>query len=392
MGRERTRQELARENSLLRQRLAEAEETLDAIRGGHVDAVVAAGPDGEQVFTLRGADYIYRILIETMNEGAAILSEGMCVTYCNKRFARILGIPMEKITGTQVSGLVCESHRAAFGSILSGENGARGEVCFMKANGCVPLMVSASRLDSGVSGHCIVCTDLTELKDAQSRLQKLNSELEERVAMRTSALQASKEEKEILLREIHHRVKNNLQLISSLLSLQARSSGDAKAALALDDSRNRINSIALVHKSIYGTKSISSMGSQKYLKSLAENMAGSAGEGVKITVDADDMPLAMDSAIKFGLITNELLCNSLKHAFPDRKGNVSILLRGAKDDVVLVVKDDGRGIPGDVDWENSKSMGFTIVALLTKQLGGRIERVPGRGTEFRVTIPKKVLQ
>jgi len=186
-------QKLLKENEELRLRLAEAEETLIAIRKGEVDALVTSGPSGEQIFTLKGADYSYRILIETMNEGAALLDTEHAVSYCNRRLAEMLQFTLEQVMGKEIFDFVMKEDFPRFKSILeTGKNGSRGEVVFKKKDGsALPVIVACNSLQLETEEVCIVCTDLTELKKANDKLNQLNAELEARVLERTTKLKES---------------------------------------------------------------------------------------------------------------------------------------------------------------------------------------------------------
>jgi PAS domain S-box-containing protein len=198
----------------------------------------------------------------------------------------------------------------------------------------------------------------------------------------------SLEEKDILLAEINHRVKNNLQMISSLLHLEAMKSKEGSAILK--ESQNRIKSIALVHEILYKTKDFSSINISQYFKELAKRTAETMGmEKISISVDADDITLKMGTAIPCGIIVNELVMNSIKHAFPDKKGRIKIALHENGSGVELSVRDNGIGMPSDFDMENTKSLGLKLVKSLAEQLDGKMEFVHDNGTVFKIVFPNK---
>ena len=202
-------------------------------------------------------------------------------------------------------------------------------------------------------------------------------------------LEDQNEEKEFLLKEIHHRVKNNLGIVSSLLDLQAEKIKDPKIISAIEESRNRVYSMSMIHQKLYQGKNLSSISMQEYLVDLSRHILDSFGEEGRIgyTYDLEKMELDVDSAIPVGLIVNELLTNSYKHAFPDqRKGSINITCkRIAEDRILLEVADNGIGLL-EFDKEDDQGSGFgtQLINLLIQQLDGSIMTINGLGTRIRM--------
>jgi two-component sensor histidine kinase len=203
------------------------------------------------------------------------------------------------------------------------------------------------------------------------------------------ALRALVEEKVVLLREIHHRVKNNIQIISSLLRLQSRSIRDRAALDAVNECQNRIRSIALIHEKLYQSQDFARVDFGDYIENMVGHLVSfhsGVGGRVRFRLEADDVKLDINRAIPCGLIVNELATNALKHAFPEgRAGEIVIRLRaldGGRHE--LAVKDTGVGLPDGIAFETASSLGFQIVGDLVKQLEGTVEIVRGAGTEFIV--------
>jgi two-component sensor histidine kinase len=204
-------------------------------------------------------------------------------------------------------------------------------------------------------------------------------------------LRASLREKEVLLQEIHHRVKNNLQVVSSLLSLQAEQTKDRQTFEAFRESQNRIRSMALIHEKLYRSASVASVNFAEYIQSLAAALCrsyGAAVRGISLSIQADEVFLGIDRAAPCGLLLNELVSNALKHAFPaGRAGEIRIALRPAGDDLLtLVVSDNGVGLPQDLDFRHAGSLGLQLVNTLVSQLGGTITLHRHGGTEFEITL------
>lgn len=243
--------------------------------------------------------------------------------------------------------------------------------------------------------------EMDRLRAEREREKKVNEALAQRaeelarsVAERQRAeeqLRASLREKEVLLREIHHRVKNNLQVISSLLNLQSRYIHDPQAFEMFKESQNRVKSMAIIHEKMYKSKDLVKIDFAEYISNLLSHLFRTysvQADAVRLHIDVADVFLGIDTAIPCALIINELVSNSLKYAFPaDRKGSIRIALRADKDNrYTLTVSDDGVGFPQGLDFRTTDSLGLQIVTALTNQLEGTLELLDGRGTAFQLTF------
>lgn len=223
----------------------------------------------------------------------------------------------------------------------------------------------------------------------QSELYKqLQMELAER-QQAESKIRASLQEKEVLLKEIHHRVKNNLQVISSLLKLQSRYTQDSKTLDMLKESQNRVRSMALIHEKLYQSSDLARIDFADYMQNLAKNLLYSYSidaSAVKVEVIVDKVSLNLDTAIPCGLLINELISNALKYAFPDgRQGKICIEFSQVEgEQFLLTVRDNGIGFPADIDFRNTVSLGLRLACSLTEQLDGTIDMERNQGTVFRV--------
>jgi PAS domain S-box-containing protein len=256
--------------------------------------------------------------------------------------------------------------------------------------------------------------DITSRKLMESEIRSLNTVLEQRVKDRTEALtqanvaleeensqrvvaesrlQASLDEKVTLIREVHHRVKNNLQIIISLLNLQSRYITDEKTLAAIRESQNRVRAMALVHEKLYQADNVSKIQIQEYIRFLGNGLIqfyGAKSRGVHLTLDIGDIDAPINTAIPLGLIINELISNSLKYAFPEGKtGEITITVR--KEGCVLRVqyRDNGIGIPESLDWKNTRSLGLRLVNTLVDQLSGTVELDRHDGTYFSLVLNEK---
>jgi len=199
--------------------------------------------------------------------------------------------------------------------------------------------------------------------------------------------------KTLLMRELHHRVKNNLAVIASLLSMQAEKLTDERAIGALSDSQQRVMSMALIHESLYGSEHMDKLNFREYLEKLANQVhAAYATESdlVNVRIAAEDIDLPMHRVISCGLIVNELLSNALKYAYPHgHRGEIGIqFARIESGRLCLSCQDNGVGIPESFDWKHSSSLGLRIIQLLTEQLDGELILDRSRGTKFELLFHK----
>lgn len=239
-----------------------------------------------------------------------------------------------------------------------------------------------------------------------SDLADANEQLKSQIAERERAEQQIKkslEEKEVLLKEIHHRVKNNLQVISSLLYLQSRHILEPELLAHFMESQNRVKSMALIHERLYRTEDFTNIDFKEYIRALTDHLMNAyrTERGtVRLRIEVDDVKLGIDAAIPCGLMINELVSNALKYAFPEGSSRIeegSAVIRVAlhsrgedrADDVrphELVVEDNGVGLPGDFDFRRSESLGLQLVSSLTQQLGGSVELRRDGGTAFVISF------
>lgn len=195
-------------------------------------------------------------------------------------------------------------------------------------------------------------------------------------------------EKEVMLKEIHHRVKNNLQIISSLLELQSYQITDPETKVVFSESQNRVRTMALVHEKIYQSSDLSSINYREYIEQLIAYLSDAYhNPNVIHKIDAEDIRMSIDHAIPCGIIINELVSNSLKHAFPDQRvGRILISLKQKENTVVLRVSDNGIGLPPDFEIGNTKSLGLELVNALVHQLNAKMEIQLEEGTSFEIVF------
>ncbi len=288
----------------------------------------------------------------------------------------------------------------------------------VKANLVVPILleVNEENRSSSLWGLLIAhqCSNFREWEESQldllgqltvqiaiaiqqsNILQQAKSELEQREQAEVK-LRSALAEKEVLLKEVHHRVKNNLQIVSSLLHLQAQTIQDPQILKAIQESQNRIESISLIHKNLYTNPNIGEIDIAEYINNLVTGILISyqitPGQ-ISLQTDIDSVILNIDQAIPCGLIINELISNSLKHAFIDTlSGTISISLHKNKNhDIEIIIRDNGIGLADNVGWNTTPSLGLSLVYdLVTEQLEGSITIERNQGTIFNIRFSQSTL-
>ncbi|MFH1941286.1 MAG: PAS domain S-box protein, partial [bacterium] len=308
------------------------------------------------------------------------------LTEWNQGAEQIFGYERKEVIGKNIDDLITQPDvvdvaRALTHQTQSGEAMLPLETVRYRKDGTpVNVIVAGSPIKMGeeLHGIVVVYTDITERKKNEERIK------------------ASLAEKEILLKEIHHRVKNNLQVISSLLSLQSRHVKDEQALAMFRESQDRVKSMALIHEKLYQSEDLAHIDFSGYIQSLANDLfrAYRCDPGrISMDIKVENVSLTIDAAIPCGLIINELVSNALKYAFPPslkRRGKVSILLHPTDDGgVELIVKDNGVGMSEDLDIRKLDSLGMKLITVLAEdQLGGKVKVEKKRGMTFRIRFKR----
>jgi PAS domain S-box-containing protein len=237
------------------------------------------------------------------------------------------------------------------------------------------------------------------LQSAHQELERINQDLKNEIRERQNAedslrereerLRASLDEKNVLLTEIHHRVKNNMQVISSLMALQADEVRDAALRSVLLDVNHRVRSMAMVHEKLYQSSDLARIDFADYAQALLKYLwqaLGSGISGIRLDLNLEPVLLSVNAAVPCGLILNELFSNALKHAFTKRKNGTVIvsLQRDGSEGLHLCVRDNGIGFPPDYDWKNARSLGLRLVQMLAKQLNADVNVTSDKGTEITI--------
>ncbi|HMD89196.1 MAG TPA: GAF domain-containing protein [Anaerolineaceae bacterium] len=361
--------------------------------------------DNARLYTAAQRELEVRQLVEgKLRESNQLNSEVISganagIIVCDSQLRYMIWNPfMEKLTGISASSVLGKRAQDVylpmgvdrlFERALAGETVSIPDIQYITAervnwaSGFYGPHFSASGEIIGVIG---VVHDITERKEANEQIK---------TALR---------EKEVLLREVHHRVKNNLQVISSLLSLQADGIQDPQTHQMFNETQARVRSMALVHEGLYQSKDLARINFAEYIQKLTASLfhAFVINPNVDLQIEIEDIYLGVDTAIPCGLIINELVSNALKYAFPDgRRGQVWIILAGQGHPVggvegsniyTLIVQDNGIGFPKDLDFNATDTLGMQLVNILTKQLNGSIRMERDAGTKFTINFTERKIR
>jgi len=360
----------------------------------------------EQELRLNQSRETYQNLVEQSPQGTFIHDYKGKILYANRATLDILGIKnLSKVKNLSMFDWILPEYHGQIAkdkdAILAGKQ-VRFKLSKINTEKGTVIDVEYKPITfvyNGKPAVLVVFHDISmERKLNEERLraeiaETANIQLQREILERKVAeekVRHSLKEKEILLKEVHHRVKNNLQVISSILNLQSSYVSDNNIKNLLRESQNRIKSMAFIHESLYQTKDFSGIKFSDYIVNLSNNLVHtyiSTGEKVELELKIEEVFLNLDSAIPCGLILNELVSNTLKYAFPaSTKGALFIGLLQKDDEVEIIVKDNGRGLPAEVDYRNTQSLGLQLVITLVDQMNGKIELDNTAGANFRITF------
>lgn len=344
-----------------------------------------------EVQSLSTVEYSFRSLFENASVGILAVDSAGQIVDANALLLRLVGYASAELIGSSVDTLLPEAFRAAHkqhrveyvANPRVRQMGLGFDLTARRKDGTnIPVEISLSYAQ-GIT--------LAFVSDISAR--KLIEQERESLIKR---LQAALDEKVILIKEVHHRIKNNLAVVAGLLSLQAQSINDDKLTTALEESQRRVASIALVHEYLYASDRLDLINLGSYLRKLVNELASTYtryGSQSTVTLSLDDIELPVDYAIPCGLIVNELVSNAFKHAFPDsRRGEISLALRSfANGDVVLSCRDNGVGLDETRVRRTPPSLGLEIVRMLVLQIEGEFtqDTAHKQGAAFEIRFHGK---
>ena len=335
----------------------------------------------ERTDALQKSEQHFRAFVENANDVLFVLTPSGDFSYVSPRWKEAFGYEISETLGQPFRLFVHPDDDPTCAAFLqqilaTGEKQSGLEYRVLRKDGTyLWYTANAARVTDPVDGsHTLVGIgrDITGRKRAEEQLQR------------------SLEEKTVLLKEIHHRVKNNMTVVYSLLNLQAQKVTDPTCRAMFDESRNRVMSMALIHEKLYGSKDLAHVDYKEYLKSLVAGIAETyKRDNVVVSVAMEPLALDVNVGIPCGLIVNELVSNCLKYAFPvGRKGTITVGINNdSAGNNVMTVEDNGVGFPETVDFRNTTSLGLQLVNALSGQINGSIELSKVEGTKFSITFP-----
>ena len=328
---------------------------------------------------LKISEQYYKTIFENTGTATIIVEEDNLISLVNTEFEKLYGYNKADIEGKmewkqfvdkKYLSTMEKYHEAR--RINPSDAPRNYEFDFIDGNNTVKNIFATVAIIPGTKKSLISLQDVTERNIAENKLK------------------SSLKDKDMLMREIHHRVKNNLQIISSLLNLQTQYIKDEYALDIFTDSQNRVRSMAIIHEKLYKSESMSKIDFGDYITDLVESLFYNHDvdeSRIKLIKNMDKVYFNVDTAIPCGLIVNELITNCLKHAFPGNiNGEVRIDLFKIDDKYVLNVKDNGVGFPDNIDYKNTESLGLQLVTSLVNQIDGTIELDNGLGSNFKIVF------
>lgn len=329
---------------------------------------------------------LFKHLLESAPDAIIITNHLGEIVISNSQAEKLFCYPKEELVGQLIEVLIPDRYRK--GHVHHRNNyfeapsvrpmGAGIDLFARRRDGTefpAEISISPLRTEKGTYVTSVI-RDVTDRKKVEEKIR------------------ASLREKEVLLKEVHHRVKNNLQVISSIINLQAQTLEDEATRNLFNDTRSRVRSIALVHERLYESKNLVDIDFRSYVEGLAKDICevyGVNSDTIKIAIIMNPIHLDIDKVVNLGLIINELISNAIKYAFSKQQsGNIEISLHRTEQSLVLSVHDDGAGLPKDFAIGSTKTLGLVLVEGLTKELDGTLTINTDRGAKFLISVPMKV--
>lgn len=320
----------------------------------------------------------YRNLVEASKDLVWRIDLEGNFNFVNSASEEILGFSPDELVGTSFVLHVLPEKVAEtvqiHSEVIQGKSYDNLDLTVIKKDGSLTYLSAKAYpmydVDVNIVGCSGTATDITHILEYQQKLE------------------VSLKEKEVLIKEIHHRVKNNLAVISGLFALQAMNMEDEKVIQVFNESQARIKSISTIHEKLYQTNLFTSIEMKSYLKDLLEDIRKTfkqAGKEIEIILNGDEVTLNVNQAVPFGILANELITNSFKYAFPgDLNGSITLDIRKKNRDVIFTVQDSGIGLPEDFEKMREGSLGMTLIFSLADQLNGKVNWSSQEGTHFEL--------
>ena len=322
----------------------------------------------------------YKILFEEDPNYNIIIDNNGLIYDVNYATTKLTGLTKKELIGMNFSELKViapedmSSHLNKIKKVWNGEHIEPFETRYINWNNKnIWSIVNLTLMNFGNVNYILgIAVDITKQKNVENRIK------------------SSLKEKNVLLQEIHHRVKNNMQIISSLLNLQIKYVHDEEAVNVLQESQNRVKSLAMIHEKLYMSKDLTKINFVDYVQSLVSNLFYAYNiekTHIQPILQIEDINLNMETAIPCGLIISELVSNSLKYAFPNKKsGEIRVSLKSQKDTYKLLISDNGIGLSNGIELNNAQTLGLKLVYILTDQIDGKVTIYREQGTQYKITF------
>ena len=326
----------------------------------------------------RESEIYYRTIFENTGTAISLIEEDMTISRVNSEAERIIGFSKEEIEG-----------KKKWTEFVVKEDLKRIKGYYALRNDPVahPTEYETKVRDKAGNIKDILVT-IVNIPGTQKQLASILDITKRKIA--DNKIKSSLKEKNNLLQEIHHRVKNNMQIISSLLNLQIKYVDEEEAVNVLKESQNRIKSMAMIHEKLYMSDDLAHINFVDYIQSLVKNLFYSynvENTNIKPIFEVEDVTLNMETAVPCGLIISELVSNSLKYAFPnEKKGEILVSLKTVDDKYELIIRENGIGLPEELDFNNLETLGLLLVNNLTEQIDGELTINRSPGTEFKIKL------
>ena len=318
------------------------------------------------------------IVASRTDNAVLIASPDGTIEWVNDGFIQLMGMPKEKLLNNNLSEI----------NVYTNINKEIREAITNKHSRIFESNVTTYNIE-----NLWISSTLTPIYDEEGILKKLvvvDSDITAGKKMQKQ-IETSLKEKDVLLKEIHHRVKNNLQIIISLLNLQTGYIKDEVTLKAVKDGQSRVRSMALVHEKFYQSDELSEIDFAEYIEKLCHFIYQSYGDKtdrIHLQISGDKIGLDMDTAMPCGLLVNEIVSNSYKYAFPNQEtGSIQIDFKKIDNKIILFIKDNGVGFPEEYDLEKGESLGMQLIQALTSQLDGELVVSRENGTSFKISFP-----
>lgn len=325
----------------------------------------------------------FKSIFDHAAEAIILFDRNGKILEANDKIEDIAGFPKEELIGENFMKLLpniemdMENVISSFKNFVAGEKRELNDMEWTLTNvkgEKLTLIAHPSiiKKNDKIDGMVVILEDVTERKNAENKLKN------------------SLKEKDVLLREVHHRVKNNMQIISSLLSLQMTNIPDADTVNVLRECQGRVRSMAMIHEKLYESPDLSHINFKSYLEKLLSHIRHSYHINtapIYFDIDVQDLEMGLETALPCGLIVTELVTNSIKYAFPqNQKGEITVKLKSNDEKYELIVSDDGVGLPEDISPETTEKLGLRLVNLLVHQLVGKMKLERNNGTRFIINF------